>query len=57
MFAKTFGCCRKVWNLMLSDKNAFYRETGKLLYNTPQHIRRNTPISGKWTALPWRMCS
>ncbi|MCR4838692.1 MAG: helix-turn-helix domain-containing protein, partial [Eubacterium sp.] len=20
MFAKTFGCCRKVWNLMLSDK-------------------------------------
>ena len=24
MFAKTFGCCRKLWNVMLSDHNFFY---------------------------------
>ena len=24
MFSKTFGCCRKVYNLMLSDKIASY---------------------------------
>lgn len=26
-FAKTFGCCRKVYNLMLSDKIQFYKDT------------------------------
>ena len=25
MFAKTFGCCRKVYNLMLSDKIESYK--------------------------------
>ena len=29
MFAKTFGCCRKVYNLMLSDKIEGYKSTGK----------------------------
>ena len=29
MFAKTFGCCRKVYNLMLSDKIESYKSTGK----------------------------
>ena len=29
MFAKTFGCCRKVYNLMLTDKIAYYKATGK----------------------------
>ena len=29
MFAKTFGCCRKVYNLMLSDKIEGYKLTGK----------------------------
>ena len=23
---KTVGCCRKVWNLMLADKIAFYKQ-------------------------------
>ena len=27
MFSKTFGCCRKVYNLMLSDKIEYYKET------------------------------
>ena len=43
LFARTFGCCRKVWNLMLSDKNAFYRETGKLLHNTPAAYKEEYP--------------
>ena len=43
MFARTFGCCRKVWNLMLSDKNAFYRETGKLLHNAPAAYKEEYP--------------
>ena len=25
-FAKSFGCCRKVWNLMLNDKITYYKE-------------------------------
>lgn len=24
LFAKTFGCCRKIWNLMLADKITYY---------------------------------
>lgn len=35
MFAKTFGCCRKVYNLMLSDKIESYKETGKFVSVTP----------------------
>ena len=31
MFAKTFGCCRKVYNLMLSDKIESYKSTGKFV--------------------------
>ena len=35
MFAKTFGCCRKVYNLMLSDKITSYQLTGKFASVTP----------------------
>ena len=35
MFAKTFGCCRKVYNLMLSDKIEGYKATGKFPTVTP----------------------
>lgn len=27
MFSKTFGCCRKIWNLMLTDKIEYYEKT------------------------------
>ena len=27
MFNKTFGCCRKIYNLMLEDKIKSYEET------------------------------
>ncbi len=35
MFAKTFGCCRKVYNLMLADKIEGYKLTGKFPMVTP----------------------
>lgn len=35
MFAKTFGCCRKVYNLMLSDKIESYKSIGKFVTATP----------------------
>lgn len=35
MFAKTFGCCRKIYNLMLSDKINGYKATGKFPDVTP----------------------
>ena len=35
IFERTFGCVRKVWNLMLADKIAYYKETGKSLTVTP----------------------
>lgn len=35
LFVKTFGCCRKVWNLMLSDKIENYRATRSFGTFTP----------------------
>ena len=34
LFKKTFGCCRKVYNHFLSEKEEFYKSDGKYLsYN------------------------
>ena len=35
LLAKTFGCCRKIWNLMLHDKIEHYKEYKVMLNNTP----------------------
>ena len=35
MFAKTFGCVRFIYNLMLADKIKHYEQTGKILSVTP----------------------
>ena len=43
MFAKTFGCCRKVYNLMLSDKIESYKETGKFVSVTPAKYKEEYP--------------
>ena len=43
LIEKTFGCCRKVWNLMLSDKIAYYRSTGKSLMTTPAMYKKEYP--------------
>ena len=43
MFAKTFGCCRKVYNLMLSDKIEGYKITGKFPTVTPAKYKKDYP--------------
>lgn len=42
-FAKTFGCCRKVYNLMLSDKIESYKSTGKFTVVTPAKYKKDYP--------------
>ena len=43
MFSKTFGCCRKVYNLMLSDKIEGYKATGKFPTVTPAEYKKDYP--------------
>ena len=43
MFAKTFGCCRKVYNLMLSDKIEGCKSTGKFPAVTPAKYKKEYP--------------
>lgn len=43
MFAKTFGCCRKVYNLMLSDKIEGYKAAGEFPTVTPAKYKNNYP--------------
>lgn len=43
MFSKTFGCCRKVYNLMLSDKIDGYKLTGKFSIVTPTKYKKDYP--------------
>ena len=40
LFAKTFGCCRKIWNLMLADKIEYYEAKGKMLITTPAQYKK-----------------
>ena len=40
LFAKTFGCCRKIWNLMLADKIEHYKTTGEMLMTTPAQYKK-----------------
>lgn len=42
-FAQTFGCCRKVWNLMLADKIAYYQANKKSLQTTPAQYKKDYP--------------
>ena len=43
LFLKTFGCCRKVYNLMLSDKIESYKLTGKFITVTPAIYKNDYP--------------
>jgi putative transposase len=43
LFAKTFGCCRKVWNLMLSDKKESYKATGRFVEVTLAKYKNEYP--------------
>ena len=42
-FAKTFGCCRKVYNLMLADRIKSYKETKKFGNQTPAMYKKEHP--------------
>lgn len=44
LFAKTFGCCRKVYNLMLADKIACYKETNSFGKQTPAMYKTKYPF-------------
>ena len=44
LFAKTFGCCRKVYNLMLADRIAYYKEHGKSKTFTPAMYKNDYPF-------------
>lgn len=44
MFAKTFGCCSKVYNLMLNDKLESYKLTGKFVTVTPAKYKKDYPF-------------
>ena len=43
-FAKTFGCCRKIWNLMLVDKIESYQTNGKFAMVTPAKYKKEYPF-------------
>ena len=43
LFAKTFGCSRAIWNMMLSDKIKHYEDTKETLYNTPAQYKKEFP--------------
>lgn len=43
-FAKTFGCVRKVYNLMLSDTIASYQNTGEFCKTTPARYKERYPF-------------
>lgn len=42
-FCKTFGCCRKVYNLMLSNKISSYEATGSFCNCTPAQYKADYP--------------
>ena len=44
LFAKTFGCCRKVYNLMLADKISSYEKTGAFGRQTPAQYKKDYPF-------------
>lgn len=43
LFAKTFGCSRAVWNMMLADKIKHYEDTKETLHNTPAQYKKEFP--------------
>ena len=43
LFSKTFGCSRAIWNMMLADKIAYYKEKGQTLKNTPAQYKKEYP--------------
>ncbi len=44
LLAKTFGCCRFLYNIMLADKISEYKASGKMLKNTPAMYKKEYPF-------------
>lgn len=44
LFSKTFGCCRKIWNLMKADRDKAYQENRKTIYPTPAQYKTEYPF-------------
>ena len=44
LLSKTFGCCRFLYNAMLSYKISEYQATGKMLKNTPAMYKKEYPF-------------
>ena len=44
LLAKTFGCCRFLYNQMLNDKIQEYEKTKKMLKNTPAMYKKEYPF-------------
>lgn len=44
LLAKTFGCCRFLYNQMLNAKIEEYKKTGKMLRNTPAMYKKEYPF-------------
>lgn len=44
LFAKTVGCARFIYNRILADKIAYYKETGEMLHNTPAQYKTEFPF-------------
>lgn len=44
LFAKTFGCCRKIWNLMLADRNEAYQKDKRIIDSTPASYKQGYPF-------------
>lgn len=42
-FAKTFGCSRAIWNMMLADKIKHCEDTKETLHNTPAQYKNEFP--------------
>ena len=51
LFLKTFGCCRKVWNLMLADRESAYKADKTILKPTPARYKTDFPYLREVDAL------
>ena len=51
LLAKTFGCCRFLYNQMLSDKIREYEVSKKMLRNTPAMYKKEYPFLKEVDAL------
>ena len=57
LLAKTFGCCRFLYNQMLNDKIREYEATKKMLRNTPAMYKKAYPFLKEVDSWHLQMCS